>query len=71
MHCTLSPHTNLWFGCTEMRRLVILTALQVRTQETIQTSQREDTFLVLPVMHTDPWLSQGAWWSAYRFMRFC
>ena len=21
--------------------------------------------------HTDPWLSQGAWWSAYRFMHFC
>ena len=23
------------------------------------------------VQHTDPWLSQGAWWSAYRFMHFC
>ena len=21
--------------------------------------------------HTDPWLSQGAWWSAYSFMYFC
>ena len=21
--------------------------------------------------HTDPWLSQGAWWSAYGFMHFC
>ena len=20
--------------------------------------------------HTDPWLYQGAWWSAYRFMPF-
>ena len=20
--------------------------------------------------HTDPWLSQGVWWSAYRFMHF-
>ena len=23
------------------------------------------------VWHTDPWLSQGAWWSAYHFMYFC
>ena len=23
------------------------------------------------LVHTDPWLSQGAWWSAYRFMHFC
>ena len=22
-------------------------------------------------VHTDPWLSQGAWWSAYCFMHFC
>ena len=21
--------------------------------------------------HTDTWLSQGAWWSAYRFINFC
>ena len=21
--------------------------------------------------HTDPWLSQGAWWSVYLFMHFC
>ena len=24
-----------------------------------------------PFLHTDPWLFQGAWWSAYRFMHFC
>ena len=22
-------------------------------------------------VHTDPWPSQGAWWSDYRFMYFC
>ena len=37
-HCTSSSHPNLWFGYTEMRRLTILTALLVRTYETIQTS---------------------------------
>ena len=25
----------------------------------------------LAIRHTDPWLSQGAWWSAYRFIHFC
>ena len=22
-------------------------------------------------LHTDPWLYEGAWWSAHRFMHFC
>ena len=38
-----------WFGCTEMRRLTILTAWLVRTQETIQISLSEDTFMILTV----------------------
>ena len=45
-HCTSSSHPNLWFGCTEMRRLTILTAWLVRTQETIQISLSEDTFMI-------------------------
>ena len=47
VHCTLSLHPNLWFGCTEMRRLTILTARLVRTQETITISQSEKTYLIL------------------------
>ena len=35
MHCTSSLPPHLWFGCTEMRHLTILTALLVRTKETI------------------------------------
>ena len=36
-----------WFGCTKMMRLTILTDCLVRTQETIQISLSEDTFMIL------------------------
>ena len=45
--CRLCIQT-CFFSCNEIRRLTILTLLLVTTKETIQTSQSEDTFLILP-----------------------
>ena len=68
---------------TGLFRHVVLTCVHLNTAFTLDfeiigilSVQEQNQFLFdlktfRKGSHTDRWLSQGVWWSAYRFMHFC
>ena len=68
----LASTNRCWYGCTVHRLTPARDEDWLLLALALHTSQKDfSTVQFLYISHTDPWLSQGAWLSASRFMPFC
>ena len=77
VNCQLSPVTCYLitplssFRCYESSKRFWDLAAEGLVRNKNRKSNYSQKYVFKNILHTDPWLSQGASWSAYHFMHFC